>query len=750
MKRIIKEMKPFTIIVLFIIGLLFFQAMTELALPDYMSKIVNIGIQQNGIEDTVPEVIRVEEFEKLKVFLNEKQKSILDSSYKLIDKDNLNENEYKDYLKKYPLIETQTLYILDESQEVNIQKLNEFLGKTMLIVYGIENGAPQGIVKEGNTQENPFGQFPEGVDPFTVLQNMPEGQLEQIKDKINESFEGLPKSMIDQSAIQYIKNEYQAIGIDIEKTQSNYILYIGGIMLLIALIGMAASIMVGFLSAKVAASLGRNLRDKIFGKVISFSNSEFNKFSTASLITRSTNDIQQIQMLMVMALRIIFYAPILGVGGVIRALNTNVSMAWVVGAGVLGILLLVGGIFSFAMPRFKIIQKLVDKLNRVTRESLNGLMVIRAFNTQKYEENKFDNANKDLTKTNLFVSRIMVTLMPTMMFIMNGIMLLIVWVGAKEIDAGSMQVGDMMAFMQYAMQIIMSFLMISMISIMLPRATVAAGRIGEVLDVELEITDPKDPVNLKDDIKGVIEFKNVSFKYPGAEKSVLKNINFIAKPGETTAFIGSTGSGKSTLINLVPRFYDVTEGSITIDGIDIRDMKIHDLREKIGYAPQSTLLFKGDINSNIKYGKNSSISELDVQKSVDISQAREFIEEKEGGIFSPISQSGTNVSGGQKQRLSIARAIAKKSKILIFDDSFSALDFKTDKSLRDALKKNIESSTILTVAQRINTIKNAEKIIVLDEGEMVGMGTHSELLKNCDVYKQIALSQLSEEELQYE
>lgn len=750
MKRIIKEMKPFTFIVLLIIGLLFFQAMTELALPDYMSKIVNVGIQQNGIEDTVPEVIRVEEFEKLKVLLNEKRKSILDNSYKVIDKDNLSEDEYKGYLKKYPLIETQPLYILDESQQVNIEKLNEFLGKTMLIVYGIENGAPQGIVKEANTQENPFGQFPEGVDPFTVLQNMPEGQLEQIKDKMNESFEGLPKSMIDQSAIQYIKNEYQAIGIDIEKTQSNYILYIGGIMLLIALIGMAASIMVGFLSARVAASLGRNLRDKIFGKVISFSNSEFNKFSTASLITRSTNDIQQIQMLMVMALRIIFYAPILGVGGVIRALNTNVSMAWVVGAGVLGILVLVGGIFSFAMPRFKIIQKLVDKLNRVTRESLNGLMVIRAFNTQKYEENKFDNANKDLTKTNLFVSRIMVTLMPTMMFIMNGIMLLIVWVGAKEIDAGSMQVGDMMAFMQYAMQIIMSFLMISMISIMLPRATVAAGRIGEVLDVELEITDPKDPVNLNYDIEGVIEFKNVSFKYPGAEKSVLKNINFTAKPGETTAFIGSTGSGKSTLINLVPRFYDVTEGSITIDGIDIRDMKIHDLREKIGYAPQSTLLFKGDINSNIKYGKNSSISELDVQKSVDISQAREFIEEKEGGIFSPISQSGTNVSGGQKQRLSIARAIAKKSKILIFDDSFSALDFKTDKSLRDALKKNIESSTILTVAQRINTIKNAEKIIVLDEGEMVGMGTHSELLKNCDVYKQIALSQLSEEELQYE
>lgn len=747
MKRILKEMKPFSLIVLLIVGLLFFQAMTELALPDYMSRIVNVGIQQNGIEDTVPEVMRLGEMEKLKIFLEEEEKAILEDTYKIIDREKLEEDQYRDYQEKYPILEKEALYLLDESKEESIQSLNDFLGKAMLIVYGIEKGAPQGVSKEGLKEDNPFGQFPEGVDPFLVLGNMEEEQLNMIKKEIDKGFEGLPKSMVDQSAIQYIRDEYQAIGIDIEKTQSNYILSIGGIMLIISLAGMALSITVGFLSSRVAASLGRNLREKVFNKVIAFSNSEFNKFSTASLITRSTNDIQQIQMLMVMALRILFYAPILGVGGVIRALNTNVSMAWIVGAGVVGILIIVGGIFSIAMPKFKIVQKLVDKLNRVTRESLNGLMVIRAFNTQDYEEEKFDKANEDLTKTNLFVSRIMVTLMPTMMFIMNGIMLLIVWVGAKEIDAGNMQVGDMMAFMQYAMQIISSFLMISMISIMLPRATVAAGRLNEVFETELEITDPEDPVSLGEDIEGLVEFHNVSFRYPGAEKCVLKNISFTAKPGETTAFIGSTGSGKTSLVNLIPRFFDVNEGSITIDGIDIRDMKLKELRDNIGYAPQNTTLFKGDIEGNIKYGKNSQIDDEWVERAIDISQARDFVEEKDEGILAPISQSGSNVSGGQKQRLSIARAIANRSKILIFDDSFSALDFRTDKNLRDALDENIKDSTILTVAQRINTIKDAEKIIVLDQCEIVGMGTHRELLETSDIYKQIALSQLSEEEL---
>ena len=746
MKRILKEMRPFALIVLFIIGLLFFQAMTELALPDYMSRIVDVGIQQNGIEDTVPEAIRQDGIEKLKVFLNDEQDDILEDTYKLKGREDLSQEDYEDYVEKYPLIQEEPLYILDESKEENIEQLNQFLGKAMLIVYGIESGAPQGVASEEMMDEDLFSKFPPGVDPFDVLENMPEEELEGIKSQIDKSFEVFPESMINQSAIQYIRAEYEAIGVDIEKTQSDYILYIGGIMLLIALIGMAASISVGFLAARVAASLGRNLREKMFTKVISFSNSEFNKFSTASLITRSTNDIEQIQTLMVPMLRIIFYAPILGIGGVIRALNTNTSMAWVVGIGVVAILIVVAVLFTFAIPKFKIVQQIVDKLNRVTRESLNGLMVIRAFNTQEYEEEKFDKTNKDLTKTNLFVSRLMVTMMPTMMLIMNLVIILIVWVGANEIDAGDMQVGDMMAFMQYAMQIIMSFLMISMVSIMLPRATVAAGRIGEVFDAELEITDPENPKELKDK-KGLLQFNNVSFRYPGAEKCVLEDISFTANPGETTAFIGSTGSGKSSLIKLIPRFFDVTKGSITIDGIDIRDMRVKELREMIGYAPQNTLLFKGDIEGNIRYGKNADISERQVENAVDISQSREFIETKEEGLASPISQSGTNVSGGQKQRLSIARAIAGESQILIFDDSFSALDFKTDKQLRDSLKANVSNSTILTVAQRINTIKDAEKIIVLDDCKIACMGTHEELLENCDIYKQIALSQLSEEEL---
>lgn len=729
MKRILKEIKPFTLFVILIIGLLFFKAMTELALPDYMSQIVDIGIQQNGIEDTVPEVIRKSEFKKLKMFLDDEQKIILDNNYILIHKDSLSQSEYDKYLKMYPLIGKEDLYILDRNKEGNIERLNEFLAKAMLTVYGIEHRGS------------------EDVDSFVSIENMSEQKLNQIKIEIDKSFGSMPKSMIRQSAITFIKDEYSAIGIDIEKTQSDYILRIGGIMLLIALIGMIASISVGFLAARVAASIGRNLRRKTFKKVISFSNSEFNKFSTASLITRTTNDINQIQNLMVMLLRVIFYAPILGAGGVIRALNTNTSMAWIVGIGVIGVIILVTTLFRFTLPRFKSLQKLVDRVNQVTRESLNGLMVIRAFNTQEYEEEKFDKANKDLTKTNLFISRLMVTMMPTMMLIMNGIILLIVWVGANEINAGDMQVGDMMAFMQYAMQIIMSFLMISMVSIMLPRATVAAGRIDEVLNTEIAINDPDDPINIKENLKGVLEFKDVSFRYPGAEECVLEDISFKANPGETTAFIGSTGSGKSTLIDLIPRFFDVTKGKITIDGIDIRDIKIQDLRDIIGYAPQDTTLFKGDIESNLRYGKNFDIGKDQIQDAIEISQSREFIEGKDEKLLSPISQGGVNVSGGQKQRLSIARAIAKKTQILIFDDSFSALDFKTDSKLRTALSENMKDVTILTIAQRVNTIKNAEKIIVLDEGKIVGMGTHRELLKRSNVYKQIALSQLSEEEI---
>ncbi|WP_312906694.1 ABC transporter ATP-binding protein [Tissierella praeacuta] len=736
MLKLFREFKPFTILIIIIIGLLLFQASMELALPDYMSNIVNVGIQQNGIEDIVPKVIRPGELEKVKMFLNEDERNLLYSSYRLINKEDLTEREYKDFVNKYPLLEKEELYILNTKSKEDIEKMNSFLGKPMLIIWGIENGA-----------SIPFANLPEETDPFMVLKNLPKEQLNAMKSGIDEQFKNLPETMINQSATNYIKSEYETIGINMRKTQSNYILYTGGVMLFIAFLSMAASISVGFISARVSASLGRNLRDKVFRQVTAFSNSEFDDFSTASLITRSTNDIQQVQMVSMLMLRMVFYAPILGVGGIIRALRTNTSMAWIVAVGVMAILTLVIVIFSIAMPRFKKLQKLVDRVNLVMRESLNGLMVIRAFNTQGFEEKKFDNANNDLTKTNLFVSRIMTTMMPTMMFIMNGIMLLIIWVGAHEIDKGAIQVGDMMAFMQYTMQIIMSFFMLSMVSIILPRASVSAGRIAEVLNKELTIKEAENLKEFNKDIKGLLEFKNVSFKYPMAEEYVLKDISFIAMPGETTAFIGSTGSGKSTLINLIPRFYDVTEGEILLDGINIRDIKLHDLREKIGYVPQKGVLFTGTIESNLKYGKNSGVSDEDILKAIEISQAKEFIDEKDKGILSEISQEGSNISGGQRQRLSIARALVKKPEIFIFDDSFSALDFKTDAALRKAMSEEIKDRTLLIVAQRINTIMNAENIIVLDEGRIVGMGTHKELLRNCDVYRQIALSQLSEEEL---
>ncbi|MDK2788651.1 MAG: ATP-binding cassette, subfamily multidrug efflux pump, partial [Epulopiscium sp.] len=631
-------------------------------------------------------------------------------------------------VKKYPALEQENLYILNTRSKNDLETMSPYLGKIFLIISAIEEGVYQSYVD-----------LPQGTDPFMILRQLPREQIDAIKIKIDEQFKVLPEGIITQSALAYIKSMYEDIGIDMNRIQTNYILYIGGMMLLISLVGMGASIAVGFLSARISSGLGRSLRDKVFNKVTTFSNSEFNDFSTASLITRSTNDIQQVQMFTVMMLRMVFYAPILGVGGVIRALRTNTSMAWIIAVGVMAILTLVIVIFATAMPKFKRMQRLVDNVNRVTREALTGMLVIRAFNTQKVEEKKFDDANIDLTRTNLFVSRIMTVLMPTMMLIMNSVTLLIIWIGAKEIENGTIQVGDMMAFMQYTMQIIMSFLMISMISIILPRASVSAQRISEVLNKEITIKDPENPKEVKKDVKGLLEFKNVSFKYPGAEEYVLQDISFTARPGETTAFIGGTGSGKSTLINLIPRFFDVTEGQILLDGQDIREMKLHDLREKIGYVPQKSILFSGTIESNIKYGKNADASDEEVQKAIRIAQAKEFILEKEKGLQSEIAQGGANVSGGQKQRLSIARALVKKPEIFIFDDSFSALDFKTDAALRRAMAEEIKDSTLLIVAQRISTIMNAEKIIVLDDGRIVGMGTHKELLKNCEVYRQIAL-----------
>ena len=744
MLRVLKELKPFTILIIIIVGLLFLQAMTDLALPQYMSKIVNVGIQQNGIQDAVPEVMSKTDFEKVKQFISEQEKTQLEDNYQLITPDNLTSSQWANYLKKYPVLAEEPLYILKLTLPENRILLNNFLGRTFTILSFMEGKLTQGSMEDQLTEfEGPepgFFSDADFTDPQAFFGQLPKELLEEQLSK-------MPPMLINQLAVNYIKLQYEEIGINIPKTQTNYILSIGGIMLLIALLGVIASISVGFLAARVSASLGRNLREGMFKKVLAFSNQEFNVFSTASLITRSTNDIQQIQMFTAMSLRMVFYAPILGIGGIIKTLKTNTSMAWIVALGVLTILTLVTVLFSIAIPRFKRVQKLIDKVNLVMREILNGLLVIRAFNTQRFEEKRFDLANIDLTKNNLFIARLMTFMMPTMMLIMNGISLLIVWVGANEISRGTIQVGDMMAFMQYAMQILMSFLMISMLSIILPRAAVSAQRIAEVLEQDLTIIDPVEPQKFSGPLKGHLEFRNVCFKYPEADECVINNINFTALPGETTAFIGSTGSGKSTLVNLIPRFYDVTQGEILLDGTNIKDVSLYDLREKIGYVPQKNLLFKGTIESNLKFGKGDLIDNEMVNKAIEMAQAKEFVNSKEEGLSFEVAQGGTNVSGGQRQRLAIARAITKRPEIFIFDDSFSALDFKTDAALRRALHQELKDQTILIVAQRINTILHADKIIVLDEGEIVGMGSHEELLRDCEVYKQIALSQLSEEEL---
>ena len=756
MKKIIKHLKPFVGAIFISFVLLFVQAICDLSLPDYMSNIVNVGIQQGGVDNAVPEIIRASEFDKLLIFIKDEDKSLVKDSYNLLDKSTLSVDEYDKYVKKYPELANENLYKLDTKNKEDIKNLNTVMGKAIMVTMMFENQGNESMLNNmagNNTDSNQItgalSQMPEGTDVFQMLSMMPKEQLDSMLSQVDEKISAVSDSMITQAATTYIKSEYNAIGINTDKLQSNYIIIAGAKMLGIALISMIATVIVGFIAARIAAALGKNLRKDVFTSVVGFSNNEFDHFSTASLITRSTNDIQQIQTLVVMLIRVVFYAPILGAGGILKVIGTRTNMGWIIGIAVLSLLTVVSVLFGLAMPKFKVVQKLVDKVNLVTRESLTGMLVIRAFSTQKYEEKKFDNANRDLTKTNLFVTRITSMMMPIMMLIMNSISLLIVWIGAHRINDGLLQVGDMMAFIQYTMQIIMAFLMISMISVILPRAAASVQRIAEVLSADVSIKDIENPKSFNEDQKGIVEFKNVSFRYPGAEENVLENISFIAKPGETTAFIGSTGSGKSTLINLIPRFYDATEGEILIDGTNIKEVSQHDLRDKIGYVPQKGMLFSGTIESNLKYG-DENLSEEGMVKAANIAQAMEFISSKEKGFETEIAQGGTNVSGGQKQRLSIARALAKSPEIFIFDDSFSALDFKTDATLRKALKSEISGSTMLIVAQRISTIMNAEQIIVLDEGKVVGKGTHSELMKNCEVYKQIALSQLSKEELENE
>ena len=719
MLKLMKYLKKSAGSIVLIIGLLFLQAYCDLSLPDCTSKIINVGIQQKGIEDGVPEKIRESSLENLQRFMSQEDKTEISNAYKQED----------------------GIYVLhDDITKEERENLNEIFCKPMLMLSGFSSDS-----EESQEMRSQMG-IPEGADPAEVMAQLPPEALAGMTEEMNEKLKDMPESILTQAAVSFVYEEYEDMGEDVDAIQMKYLLISGGKMLFMALIIMMAAISVTFLSARVAASLGHDLRNSIYRKVMSFSSREYHKFSTASLITRSTNDVQQVQMVMAMMFRIVLYAPILGIGGVIRVLQTDASMTWILGVAVVLILAVIILLFMIAMPKFTKLQTLIDKLNLVSREILTGIPVIRAFSREKHEEERFEEANKTLTKTNLFVNRCMTFMMPVMMLIMNGVSVLIIYSGSHAVDNGTMQVGNVMAFIQYAMQIIMSFLMITAMSIMLPRANVAALRIDDILKTEVSIKDPENPEHTKEEAKGTVEFNHVSFAYPEAGENVLTDIHFKAKKGETVAIIGSTGSGKSTLVNLIPRFYDVTEGSVSVDGVDVRDMSQKELRDCIGYVPQKGVLFSGTIDSNIRYGK-TDISEEEVKTAARIAQAQDFIEEKPKGYHSPIAQGGTNVSGGQKQRLSIARAIAKKPEIFIFDDSFSALDFKTDSRLRSALKENTKDATTIIVAQRISTILHADRIIVLDDGHMAGMGTHAELIKNCEVYRQIAMSQLSEEEL---
>ncbi|WP_270525446.1 ABC transporter ATP-binding protein [Longibaculum muris] len=723
--------------ILLCIGCVFIQSQSELALPDYMSKIVTNGIQAGGFDSPVADVFSDETFKHLLVFADDEQKKTIESSYTYTSYENLKDN----FKEEFPKLKN--AYVLNDLSKDEKSQLESALIKPMLMVSSIDS-----MDKNSKEYQERFGNLPAGMDIYQVFSMMDANTKKEMTKKIDTQIDAMGESTMLIAGGNGVKTEYLALGADVDSIQTRYILSSGLIMLAIALLGSVAAMISAFLSSRVGAGVARDLRKAVFEKVESFSNTEFNKFSTASLITRTTNDITQVQMLMIMLLRIVLFAPMMGVGALYKAITHSTSMTWII----LLILLVISGVLfvliKVVMPKFKIIQSLIDRLNLTMRENLSGVLVIRAFGNEKHSEDRFDRANDDLTKVNLFVNRAMATLMPIMMFIMNIATVLVVWVGAQQLDLGNIAIGDMMAFIQYAMHIIMSFLFIAMIFIMIPRASVAAGRVYEVLSTDLSIKDPDDAKEFNESQKGLVEFKDVTFQYPGAHEAVLSHISFTAEPGKTTAFIGSTGSGKSTLINLIPRFYDVTEGSVTIDGVDVRDVKQHDLRELIGVVPQKGVLFSGTIRSNLQYGAHDA-SDEELSEVIRIAQAKEFVDDKPKGLSEEISQGGTNVSGGQKQRLAIARALAKNPEILIFDDSFSALDFKTDAILRKELSKLTEKTknTVLIVGQRIASIMDADQIIVLDKGKIVGKGTHKELMETCQVYQEIAYSQLSKEEL---
>ena len=738
MTKLLKYLKPFIIPLVLVITLLFVQAQCELALPDYMSKIVDNGIQNAGIDNSLITVIRDSEYQKISLFLEEKSITTFEEMYTLTSK----ETATSEQLKAYPLLDKENLWILTTKSHPYRANLEEDFSYSLSILFAMNSGLV-------NTDEYPLA---EGVSIFDFLQTLPKDKILEFKETFRTQVDEKGGAiLLSGTSSSFIKAEYEIIGINLETLQFNYILQVGLQMLVITLLASLCAIGVGFLASRIAAGFSKNLREDVFKKVQGFSSGEFNKFSTASLITRTTNDIQQIQTVIVMFLRMVVFAPIMGFGAVLKVLNSNVSLTWIIGLIVVIVLGIIVTAFSIAMPKFKRNQVLTDKLNLVVREALSGMLVIRAFNNEKPEEEKFDEVNLDITKVNIFLNRTMASLMPLMNLVLNYGILLLIWFSSKQIDLGTMHVGDLMAYVQYTMQIVMSFLMISMVSIILPRASISANRVKEVLLTKEEIVDPLHPSSFDETKKGIVEFKSVSFRYPGAEADVLHDISFQTRPGEITAFIGSTGSGKSTIINLIPRFFDVTSGSVLVNGVDVREVTQHDLRDRIGIVPQKSTLFNGTIASNLRLGnEDASVQTLD--EATTIAQVNDFITASADGYDTFISQGGTNVSGGQKQRLSIARAIVKNPDIYIFDDSFSALDFKTDGRLRAALSKSIKKtqSTVFIVGQRISSIMHSDQIIVIDKGEIVGIGKHQELLDNCQIYQEIAYSQLSKEELGHE
>ncbi len=746
MARILKFFKPYLFLLLLAIGLLFIQANADLALPDYMSRIVNVGIQQSGVESPLPDAMRESTFEHIGLFVDEEVKADLETHYTRVDKTS---PDFEQYAATYPLVAESPIYVLALPDEASRARLEAETSRPLLMVFALEKIAENPEMAQTLMPGGGFdlSKLPPGMDIFSALGMMPAAQRAQLLDKIDERFAALGgEKAISQAAARAVIEEYKALGRDITVIQNGYLTRVGGQMLLIALIAALATIIVGYLGARIAAAVARDLRSALFERVMRFSGAEFDHFSTASLITRSTNDITQIQSVTAILVRLVFYAPIIGIGGVIRALDKSPSMWWIIALAVALLLVMITVVFSVAVPKFKLVQKLLDKLNLITRENLAGMMVVRAFRQEEHEERRFDQANRDLTATNLFVNRIFVVVMPFMMLVMNGATMLIIWVGAHEVAQAQIQVGDMMAFMQYAIQIVFAFLMLSMLFIMFPRADVSANRVADVLETPITIVDAEESKHFPQPFRPSIAFRHVSFRYPEAEDDVLHDITLDIQAGQTVGIMGTTGSGKSTVVNLIPRFFDVTEGAILIDGVDIRQVPLRELREVIGYVPQHSNLFTGTIESNLRFADEDADEET-LRAALEIAQASEFVFSKPEGMQAEVSQGGINFSGGQKQRLTIARALVKKAPIYIFDDSFSALDYKTDARLRRALLQHLGDSTVIIVSQRVATIKNADQIIVLDEGRVICQGTHEELLQTCQVYREIAYSQLTQEAL---